>query len=151
MFKLFTITAQTLHTGCVFSLPNQSSPCETVSVENKKDTTVIEYRHQGLDDVHTLSLAPCTPVKLVSPYTRLNPAYTPVEVAALALLDSINTSGGILTDEQDNPSGLGSDPENFDLAVDVDALCSALQTDSVLEACLLRQVASNDDFESDDE
>lgn len=151
MLKLFNITAQTLHPGSVFFHPGQSRPIKVLSVETKKERTTIEYQEKNNGPIDTLSLPNDAPVKLCMQYTRVNPAYTPVEIAALNLLDSINETGGILTDENDNPVGLGSDPENLDLAVDADALYRALRADDVMEACLLRHRAEPDDFDRDEE
>lgn len=151
MLKLFNITAQTLYPGSVFFHPGESRPIKVLAVETKKDRTTIQYQEKNNGQTGELSLPQDAPVKMCIQYKRTNPAYTPVEIAALNLLDTINETGGILTDENDNPVGLGSDHENLDLAVDADALYRVLRADDVMEACLLRHRASPDDLELNEE
>lgn len=89
-----------------------------------------------------------TPVSLLK-LRELTEADHPEHIlASLSILNDINVTGGIF--RTDTEAGLAGDPENFDLAVSAEWLCTSLRKAGVQEACLIVDNDAAPD-ESDDE
>lgn len=109
--------------------------------------TLVGNTAEGVE--HSFTFQEQSAVQLLRPVVLSKGGYTPISMAALSVLETINLTGGVTVIDS-LPVGLEADPDWLDLATAAQDLQQALWGDGVLEACLLCREVSLDDDDDDD-